>query len=165
MNILDFKKIFVEHAPCESGREAFLKCNTRLSAFDLAATPQAADFLMKAAYEGWGPDTEDLKRTFRPYINGGRTVCIDDGERRTGVQIWCDADEIEIEDDVRCVLLFGCRGSFIVKDWQTVKVMVDPNSRIKMQCSDSSLVYVESYGGTVTDPSGICRIRYKLPKK
>lgn len=162
MELSEIKHLFEEHAPCEKGREQFLACRTRVQVFNLVASPYAYDYVMRSISEGWGPSTLEFARTFKPYINGKRTVYYSTPEKKIPIQVWCNTDRVEIDSDVRWVMLIGCSGHIEIPEWQTVKLIVDKNTNVLVDAAQSSLVYVENYGGKVMDINGNCRIRNKI---
>ena len=147
------------HDPCSDGVEALSSCATRADVYAVAAHPMYYDFLYRSMVEGWGPTPADIHKTFRPYINGARSAKYKTKERTILSQIWCRSDRVDVPEDVRVVLLFGCHGTITVKPWQVVKIVVDPESRVAIVGASSSLVYIENYGGHVEDVSGITKIK------
>lgn len=159
MNITEFKQIFREHAPCDSGADALERCVTRLQVYELAASPSSYDFLFRSVMEGWGPSPEDMRGAFRSYVNGGRSVRTKTEKRVILSQVWCDVDTVDAPRDVRVLLLFGCKGKVVVKPWTAVKIVTDANTAVTIEAGESSLVYVENYGGQVEDRDGTVRIK------
>lgn len=159
MTISDYKEELVKHAPCKEGAMAFDKCKSRKDVFELIGQPVACDFFMKSLEEGWGPSPEDFESIFRPYINGALTIKYHIGERKLHSQIWCNADEISIDNSVRWLILVGCNGEINIKDWQVVKIFIDKNSNVELKCGANSIVYVSNFGGKFKDISGNCRFK------
>lgn len=111
--------------------------------------------------EGWGPTPSDIESTFRPYINGAYTVNLKLSNDRTAKsQVWCNADNIVVDDDVRAIVVIGCNAEIVVNNWQVLKILVDHRSRVEIVASPNSVVFVESYGGKVIDEGHYCKIRY-----
>lgn len=162
MTILDYREELQKHSPCKEGATSFDECKSRKEVFELLAHPKYADYVLKSMQEGWGPAKDDILSIFRPYINGAYTVKIKLNENRTAyTEVWCDAGEISIRDNVRFLLVIGCNGVINIKNWQVVKIMLDSNSRVEINAAENSLVFVESYGGKVTDVNGNCKIKYE----
>lgn len=158
MDISDYKATMKAHGPCAGGEAAFAGCRTRKDVFELIGGPEAVDFFLGSIKEGWGPSPEDFETVFRPYINGALTVTSRIGDRKVRSQIWCRADDVQVDDSVRWLILLGCRGFVRIKEWQTVKIFLDRNTRVRIECAPNSIVYVENYGGEIGSIEGHCRI-------
>lgn len=162
MTILDYQEKLQQHSPCEEGATSFIGCKNRKEVFEMLANPKYADFVLKSMKEGWGPGKEDFVSVFRPYLNGAHSVKIKLNENRIAYsEVWCDADEITIGNNIRFLLVIGCNGIINIKSWQVVKIMVDSNSRVEINAPKNSLVFVESFGGKISDINGNCKIQYE----
>lgn len=159
MTIRDFGESLKMHDPCKQGLEAFSRCKSRKDVFELISSPEAADYFLKSIAEGWGPTPEDMERTFRPYLNGGLTTINPLGERKLRSQVWCRIDDVDITDDIRWLILIGCRGNVKIRDWQVVKIFLDASCSVNIECSPNSIVYVENYGGEIRNVTGECKIK------
>ena len=161
MTILDYQEKLQSHHPCEEGEESFLRCRSRKEVFECLAHPKHADFLLQSMKEGWGPTPSDIESIFRPYINGAYTVNLKlSNDRSAKSQVWCNADNIVVDDDVRAIVVIGCNAEIVVNNWQVLKILVDHRSRVEIVASPNSVVFVESYGGKVIDEGHYCKIRY-----
>lgn len=160
MNIEEFKAKCQDKEPCEQGWDAFMRCRNRREVFELLSSPIACDFLLDSIEEGWGPEPRDMERIFRPFLNGGITNVFATELRKVKSQVWCRADEVEIEDDIRWLILIGCRGTVRIKDWQVVKIFVDAYSSVEIDAAPNAVVYVENRGGRVKSVKGNCK--YKI---
>lgn len=160
MNIEEFKTICKDRQPCSEGWEAFMRCHSRREVFELLSSPLACDFLLSSIEEGWGPEPRDMERAFRPFLNGGITNVFSTELRKVKSQVWCRADEVEVEDGIRWLILIGCQGTVKVGDWQVVKIFVDAHSVVDIEASPNSIVYVENRGGRIRDINGNCK--YKI---
>jgi len=159
MNIRDYQESLKMHAPCSEGVDAFSRCKNRKDVFSLIGSPVAADYFLKSISDGWGPTPDDMEKVFRPYLNGGLTSTHDMGGRKLRSQVWCRADEVSVPDSVRWLMLIGCRGVVKIANWQVVKIFIDANSSVSIECAPDSVVYVENYGGEIRNVNGKCKIR------
>lgn len=151
-----------KHNPCPEGLEAFRECRSRKRAFELAVSPLAVDFFLRSMSEGWGPSPEEVETVFRPYINGGLTVRSDIGDRTISSQMWCGSEYVIVNDNVRWLVLVGCKGTVEIKRWQVVKILADASTDVHVTCDETSVVMVENYGGKITDSEGRARIINKI---
>lgn len=159
MTISEYTNICKDHNPCEEGLSQLENCKTRREAFNLLASPVACDYFLQSIQEGWGPGPRDVERLFRPYINGGLSAIYSADNKRIKTQVWCRCDEVEIEDDVRWLILVGCQGVVNISDYQVVKIFVDSHSVVEINASKGALVYIVNYGGRVRDVNGNCKFR------
>ena len=159
MTIREFGESLKMHAPCDKGAEAFSRCKSRKDVFELIGDPSATDFFLKSIADGWGPTPEDIETIFRPYVNGGLTAIHAMGDRKLRSQVWCRSDEVSVPDSVRWLILIGCRGAVKIADWQVVKIFMDANCSVNLECSPNSIVYVENYGGEIRNVKGECKIK------
>lgn len=157
MTITDYQEELFDRNPCVEGIEAFKKCLCRKDFFELVGQPVACGYFLKSIQDGWGPSPQDFESLFRPYINGSHTISFKVGNRKMRSQVWCNSGDISIDDSVRWLILIGCRGVVKITNWQVVKIFVDRNSRVDIDCDKNSLVYVENYGGKVSDVHGNCK--------
>ena len=158
MTISDYGALLREHTPCSEGEVAFSRCRTRKDVFDLIGGPVGVDFFLDSIRAGWGPTPKDFGAVFAPYINGKTTVSTTVGARRVQSQVWCEVDHVSVDDNIRWVVLIGCRGRVTIREWQVVKVFLDKNSSVTLDCAPGSIVYVENYGGEVRSVNGDCKI-------
>ena len=156
--IQEFRKRYVEHAPCSDGAEAFSKCGSRKDVFRLALSPTGVDFFLKSIMDGWGPSPDDVLSAFGAFVNGRLTVRNENGDRVTSAQMWCGENHITVDDSVRWLVLVGCVGKVEINKWQVVHVFVDSSSRVEIIAHDNSIVYVTNYGGKITGVFGRARI-------
>lgn len=159
MTILDYGKELVRRSPCQEGLDEFNKCKSRKDFFELIGKPVACDYFLESIREGWGPSPSEFESLFRPYINGALTIKFNIGDRSVQSQIWCNVGEITIDNSIRWLILIGCRGRVKVSNWQVVKIFVDKYSAVDLDCSRHSIVYVENYGGSVSDVNGNCKFK------
>lgn len=146
-----FKAEAALHGPCEEGLEGLARCRTRKDLFRLAMAPGCVDFFMKSMLEGWGPSPDEVEETFGPFVNGGYTPRYTYGDKQADAQMWCKSKRVAIDDAVRWLVLVGCKGTVEIGEWQVVKIVTDCKCDIDLVCSDSSVVYVENYGGRISD--------------
>ena len=147
-----------KHNPCDEGMVALEKCHTRKKAFELLASPVGCDYFLKSIQEGWGPSVSDFLDNFLPYINGALTVKNETKNRLVRSQVWSNSRLIEIDDDIRWLILIGCQGKVRIKPFQVVKIYVDINSNVEIEGSERSIIYIKNYGGRVFDPHKVCKI-------
>lgn len=157
--ISDYRRVFLEHSPCEEGESALRACSGRKDVFDLVVSPVGMTFFVESIRQGWGPSTDEVMEAFRPYANGAYTARFESGSRVHYAQMWCGLGDMVVEDGVRCILLVGRRGKVTVPDWQVVKLIVDANCYLELECGKNSLVWVENHGGRVVDHTSIARIK------
>lgn len=159
MTINDFKEELLRRSPCEEGIAEFNKCKNRKDFFELVGKPIACDYFLTSIQEGWGPTPQDFESLFRPYINDSLTITFTVGDRIVRSQVWCNTGEIMVDDSIRWLVLIGCRGRVKVANWQVVKIMVDKNSNVEVDCSRNGIAYIENYGGIVSDVNGNCKYK------
>ena len=160
--IQKFKTEAALHSPCSEGIELLSACKTRKDLFRLSMSPGCVDFVMRSISEGWGPSPHEMETIFSAFINGGYTPRYTYGDSQSDAQMWVNSRKVRIDDTVRWLVLVGCKGTVEVGDWQVVKIVVDCNCDIDLVCSDSSVVYVENYGGRISDLRKNSRITEKI---
>lgn len=158
MTIKEYKELAYAHEPCEEGRELFDSCTSRKGVFDLMVSPRAYDFVMKSVKEGWGPSPVDIENIFKYYVNGRHTSTYRINERNIKSQVWCRTKDVNIDDPIRTVLLFGCTGNIVIRQWQVVRIIMDKNCDIDIECPDNAIVIIDNYGGSVYDMYKNCKI-------
>lgn len=159
MTIPEYREDLLRRNPCAEGVAEVNKCRSRKDFFELIGKPIACGYFLKSIRDGWGPSTRDFEALFRPYINGSLTIKFNIADRTYRSQIWCNTGDVSFDDSVRWLILIGCRGCVRVRNWQVVKIFVDKNSQVDIESGPNSIVYVENYGGQVSDSRGICRIK------
>lgn len=153
-----YRDRLIAHSVSDEEAGCVKKCRTRKAMFELLASPVGIDMLMESLKGGWGMSAEDFYCIFRHFVNGETTVMSDIGNRCMSSQVWCDSDEVSISEDVRWVILIGCSGTVEIPKWGVVKIFMDPSTTIDLVCGDSSIVYVENYGGTISHMIGNAKV-------
>ena len=159
MTILDYQDELLRRCPCTDGLDEFKKCKSRKDFFELVGRPVACDYFLTSIKDGWGPNPQEFEALFRPYINGSLTIRFNVGERVMSSQVWCNVGEISVDSSIRWLILIGCRGRVKISNWHVVKVFVDKYSDVELDCGRNSIVYVENYGGRVSDVKGNCKFK------
>lgn len=131
---------------CEEYKNKIFKRRSKLNIIQTVLDANGVSFLQEMNEKGFGLPYEVIMKQFKSYINGRYKAEFSKGDRifYTSCLYCCYNESVQV--DTTATVLLGCKCDVNIKDWDFVKLYVDTNCDITINCPENARCLVESWG-------------------
>lgn len=131
---------------CETYTDKVEEAKTKKRLMDIVLDSNGQSWLPEMQAKGMALPYETIVTEFKSYINGRYKAEFSKGDKvfYTSCLYCCYDDSVEV--DTTATVLLGCKCDVNIKDWDFVKLYVDTNCDITINCPENARCLVESWG-------------------
>lgn len=131
---------------CEAYTDKVEEAKTKKRLMDIVLDSNGQSYLCEMQAKGMALPYETITTEFKSYINGKYKAEFSKGDRvfYTSCLYCCYDDSVDV--DTTATVLLGCKCDVNIKDWDFVKLYVDTNCDITINCPENARCLVESWG-------------------
>lgn len=131
---------------CEEYKNKIFKRRSKLNIIQTVLDANGVSFLQEMNEKGFGLPYEVIMKQFKSYINGNYKAEFSKGDRifYTSRLYCCYQDEVLIDSTVTTLL--GCKCDITIEDYDFVKIYLDSNCDVRINCPKNARCLVEYWG-------------------
>lgn len=131
---------------CEAYTDKVEEAKTKKRLMDIVLDSNGQSYLCEMQAKGMALPYETIVAEFKSYINGRYKAEFSKGDKvfYTSCLYCCYDDSVDV--DTTATVLLGCKCDVNIKDWDFVKLYVDTNCDITINCPENARCLVESWG-------------------
>lgn len=131
---------------CEEYKNKIFKRRSKLNIIQTVLDANGVSFLQEMNEKGFGLPYEVIMKQFKSYINGRYKAEFSKGDRifYTSRLYCCYQEEVLIDSTVTTLL--GCKCDITIEDYDFVKIYLDSNCDVRINCPKNARCLVEYWG-------------------
>lgn len=131
---------------CEAYTDKVEEAKTKKRLMDIVLDSNGQSYLCEMQAKRMALPYETITTEFKSYINGRYKAEFSKGDKvfYTSCLYCCYDDSVDV--DTTATVLLGCKCDVNIKDWDFVKLYVDTNCDITINCPENARCLVESWG-------------------
>lgn len=131
---------------CEEYKNKIFKRRSKLNIIQTVLDANGVSFLQEMNEKGFGLPYEVIMKQFKSYINGRYKAEFSKGDRifYTSRLYCCYQEEVLIDSTVTTLL--GCKCDITIEDYDFVKIYLDSNCDVRINCPKNARCLVECWG-------------------
>lgn len=139
-------KIIESGLLCEAYTDKVEEAKSKKRLMNIVLDSNGQGWLPEMQAKGMALPYETIVTEFKSYINGRYKAEFSKGDRIFYTScLYCCYDE-SVDVDTTATVLLGCKCVVNIKDWDFVKLYVDTNCDITINCPKNARCLVESWG-------------------
>lgn len=139
-------KIIESGLLCEAYTDKVEEAKSKKRLMNIVLDSNGQGWLPEMQAKGMALPYETIVTEFKSYINGRYKAEFSKGDRvfYTSCLYCCYDDSVDV--DTTATVLLGCKCDVNIKDWDFVKLYVDTNCDITINCPENARCLIESWG-------------------
>lgn len=131
---------------CEAYTDKVEEAKSKKRLMNIVLDSNGQSYLCEMQAKGMALPYETIVTEFKSYINGRYKAEFSKGYKvfYTSCLYCCYDDSVDV--DTTATVLLGCKCDVNIKDWDFVKLYVDTNCDITINCPENARCLVESWG-------------------
>lgn len=131
---------------CEEYKNKIFKRRSKLNIIQTVLDANGVSFLQEMNEKGFGLPYEVIMKQFKSYINGRYKAEFSKGDRifYTSRLYCCYQEGVLIDSTVTTLL--GCKCDITIEDYDFVKIYLDSNCDVRINCPKNARCLVEYWG-------------------